>query len=202
MKSFAFSVSLFFVVVLFSFAHAQKVGDTKYSYAPEDHNGWFKLDGRPLTSLPAEAQQVAAALGYTTTLPNATNRLFKTSNTVPFKALGGANTQNILQANLPNVSFLGTALESGEHQHQQGSESLYNFFGGGGYVGPRGVASGGLAQYIKQNTSLNGKHIHNVSVASGGTGLALNIENAFININSFIYLKPTTQLGNLSEVTA
>ena len=42
------------------------------------------------------------------------------------------------------------------HEHKQGSEALYNFFGGSEYIGPRGWAEGGGPAYIRQLTSSTG----------------------------------------------
>lgn len=47
--------------------------------------------------------------------------------------------------------------EMPEHHHQQGSETLYNFYGGGSYIGHRNWGgSGHLDTYARQNTSSTG----------------------------------------------
>ena len=50
-----------------------------------------------------------------------------------------------------------TIVELPEHDHMQGSESLYNYYGGGTSVGNRTyVQSGGQTSYNRQNTSKSG----------------------------------------------
>ena len=53
--------------------------------------------------------------------------------------------------------------EMPEHHHQQGSETLYNFYGGGSYIGHRNWGgSGHLDTYARQNTSsIGGNQPHN-----------------------------------------
>lgn len=56
-----------------------------------------------------------------------------------------------------------TVEEMPSHSHQQGSEALYNLFGGGSYVGDRSWGSTkGVVAFTKQNTSTVGDdHPHN-----------------------------------------
>ena len=56
-----------------------------------------------------------------------------------------------------------TIAEIPSHSHQQGSEALYNLFGGGSYVGERSWGSTkGVVAFTKQNTSTVGDdHPHN-----------------------------------------
>ena len=56
-----------------------------------------------------------------------------------------------------------TIAEIPSHSHQQGSEALYNLFGGGSYVGERSWGSTkGVVTFTKQNTSTVGDdHPHN-----------------------------------------
>ncbi|MFK7113380.1 hypothetical protein V3468_02885 [Flavobacterium oreochromis] len=49
-----------------------------------------------------------------------------------------------------------TVSEMPEHDHQQGSEALYNSYGGGGYVGSRTWGAEGNAAYINALTSKKG----------------------------------------------
>ena len=55
-----------------------------------------------------------------------------------------------------------TIAEMPLHNHQQGSESLYNFYGGGNYIGGRNWVVGHLDTYSLQNTSeMGGDQPHN-----------------------------------------
>ena len=53
------------------------IGDIKHGIVETDHLGWYKLDGRLLNTLPAIAQQNATSLGFTTNLPDATDKILK-----------------------------------------------------------------------------------------------------------------------------
>lgn len=64
-----------------------------------------------------------------------------------------------------------TTSTNGNHNHQQGSESFYNYFGGGNYKGVRNWNYvGGIDTYDRQNTSTNGNHNHTVSGNTGNVG--------------------------------
>ncbi len=71
-----------------------------------------------------------------------------------------------------------TTTSNGSHTHQQGSESLYNYYGGGTSVGLRNWSySGGFPAYSTQNTSSNGAHTHTVIGNTGATGSTQSHEN-------------------------
>ena len=57
---------------------------------------------------------------------------------------GGKRSHKLTEAEMPS------------HHHQQGSESLYNRYGGGRFVGPRNWQSGTLDACADQNTSTTG----------------------------------------------
>lgn len=54
------------------------IGDIKSGIQAADHKGWYIMDGRALTSLPAKAQSNAALIGITGSLPDASNLTMKT----------------------------------------------------------------------------------------------------------------------------
>ncbi|MBP1617595.1 MAG: hypothetical protein H6Q14_1422 [Bacteroidetes bacterium] len=55
-------------------------GDIKRSIITADHNGWYLLDGRAVSDLPANAQAAANNLGFTSSIPDATDRVLKTNS--------------------------------------------------------------------------------------------------------------------------
>lgn len=177
-------------------------GDVKNSFKTADHSGWYLLDGRALSTLPAVAQTAAATLGFTNNLPNATDRVLKTKNTTENLAVtGGLNTLTLAQANLPNVTFSGsingTAAAAGNHSHNApagvfllgGSQANNN--GTGNYTGStNGPAWGGVGGLGA--TAAAGNHTHTVSgtasVPSGGSGTALDNRSPYLVVNTFIFL--------------
>lgn len=91
-------------------------GDVKSGFQVADHAGWIKLDGRAVSTLSANQQAVATSLGFTVNLPNATTAYLVQDNGT-MGAVTGTNTTVLSQANLPNVSFSGTAASAGNHTH-------------------------------------------------------------------------------------
>jgi len=96
-------------------SNAITVGDIKHGFQMADHNGWYLLDGRALTTLPVVAQSNASLLGITVNLPNATNRFIGSVGGVG--TTGGATSFTLTQANLPNLTLNGNAASNGAHTH-------------------------------------------------------------------------------------
>jgi microcystin-dependent protein len=94
--------------------------------------------------------------------------------------IGGAQGVPISVSQLPNHNhgINITTSTNGNHDHLQGSESLYNLYGGGVGVGNRNWNySGGFPTYQKQKTSTDGNHNHNVIGNTSDTGSNLLHEN-------------------------
>lgn len=91
-------------------------GDIKSGIQTTDHNGWIKLDGRAKSSLSASQQARATALGIGVDLPNASNAVLMQNGTT-LGSVSGSNNKTIALANLPNVTFNGTAATAGNHSH-------------------------------------------------------------------------------------
>jgi hypothetical protein len=91
------------------------VGDVKQGFQSGDHNGWYLLDGRLLSTLPVIAQSNASLLGITVNLPNATNRFL--ADMGANGSTGGSNSISLAQTNLPNLTLTGTAASNGAHTH-------------------------------------------------------------------------------------
>lgn len=156
-------------------------GDIKQGIQSTDHNGWIKLDGRLKSSLTATQQTQATALGIGTNLPDASNS-FPVQNGATLGSVSGSNTVTITQANLPNVSFAGTAASAGSHTHPLWGDGTNGAYSGTIQTSDRG------SSYSGGNTSAAGSHSHSVSVSSGGSGTALNITPQSLSVNMFIYL--------------
>jgi hypothetical protein len=92
------------------------VGDVKSGVQAADHSGWVLLDGRTLATLSASQQAAAATLGFAGNLPDASSS-YLTQNGAALGSVSGSNTNTLTQANLPNVSFTGTAASAGDHSH-------------------------------------------------------------------------------------
>lgn len=187
-------------------------GDIKYGFQSSDHNGWIKLDGRSFGSLTTSQQAVATSLGLSGNLPDASGKVLKTQGSL--NTTGGSNAITLTQANLPNYnmtattgsggshSHTGTTDSSGDHSHSYtdyyyaenngtnwgwaGSNSG-NDWDNHGYSTTSTTATDGLHTHTF-TTSTDSGHTHSLTVNSGGSAVAISVENAYLCVNTFIYL--------------
>ena len=161
------------------------IGDIKYSFNPADHNGWYLLDGRAISSLSANAQVNAAALGFSGNLPNATDRFLKANDgSETLGNTGGSATIVVSQANLPNVNFTGTTNTAGAHTHSYTDNGDTTI----GSISLLGLGTGADNTAGSYTTGSAGSHSHTVTVASGGSNTPIVNEPAHIVTNIFVYL--------------
>lgn len=184
------------------------IGDVKHSYAVANHNGWYRLDGQPLTNLSAVAQANAAMLGFVGNLPDTRDMILKhrdelNTGGAGFESVGstsGMNAMFISASNLPSLS--GVTTNDGAHIHSitdPGHTHSYNHgvepddtgFGSsfsefttipGSHPGVIGASATGIS------IDSNGTHSHNVTVNSGSAHTAINNRQKSLNLNMFIYL--------------
>lgn len=157
-------------------------GDIKSGIQTADHSGWVLLDGRPLTALSANQQAVAASLGLTGNLLDASNA-YLSQNGGAMGSVSGTNTTTLTQANLPNVNFSGSAASAGGHNHG-------------------GATGNGGGHNHSGTTSTNGSHTHGSNATGANIGLAIitgggtpsGIDNSSNEINNF--LTPALQIYN------
>lgn len=88
-------------------------------------------------------------------------------------------SRTISQSNLPNVNFTGTAASDGAHTHTYTSKAL-NYSAAGQSAKVFDSDSGGSSTVY--TSSSNGAHTHTVSVASGGSGDALDFAVQYISV--------------------
>lgn len=195
------------------FGTSVTVGDIKTGIQTVDHNGWYLLDGRALSSLPAVAQSNASTLGIVGSLPDVSNLIDKTkTGAETLLSTGGNATVTITQANLPAYNLPGTTTSSGNHTHtttvSTTPDHRHSAEQQGFGLGKRGfTSSNSNKDYIVVkggSTSLSfdpaGKHIHNVtlgnaglhthtfSINSGGSGTGVPLYQPYMVANRFIYL--------------
>ncbi|PRB06053.1 hypothetical protein CQ046_02435 [Chryseobacterium sp. MYb7] len=165
------------------YTNQPNVGDVYYSFVASDHQGWYLLDGRNITSLPAAAQTNAAKIGITTSLPNAADRYLKQKGASALLSTAGTQTTTLLQQNLPNITYTGTTSSNGNHSHQYVDRGQTTWNHGTGTA-----TFANTAQLTNQNTGSAGNHSHTVQVSSGGSGTAIDTEPKNLAANTFIYL--------------
>ncbi|WP_166922177.1 hypothetical protein [Flavobacterium poyangense] len=158
------------------------MGDVKNSFKTADHEGWLLLNGRNLTTLTATQMTAAAALGFTNTIPNATNKLLKMKGVL---GSTNGNDQVVLgRANLPNIQLTGTTNYSGAHRH------TYTDRGSASHSIAAGAGSNPIADDKdgSYQTESAGDHNHTVTISTGGSNSPINTENTYLSTNVFIYL--------------
>ncbi|ANF52894.1 hypothetical protein A0O34_21260 [Chryseobacterium glaciei] len=160
-------------------------GTVKESLRTADHNGWYKLDGRAISTLPAIAQTNASTIGLSGTLVDTNNRLMRQG--APF-ITGGSGTTSLVRANLPNINLTGVTSTAAAHSHTAtaGGYSMYPVAAGNAYVvrSGRGTASGTHIVTLPAA----GAHSHTGTVNSGGNGTPVSVIPQNLAYSYFIYL--------------
>ncbi|KFF18072.1 hypothetical protein [Chryseobacterium sp. JM1] len=165
---------------------APQVGDIKNGFQSADHNGWYLLNGRTVSTLAVNPRARATALGFSTNLPDASDRYLKnTSGTDNIGTAAGANSFTLTQANLPNVTFSGSTNTTGNHTHTYTDNPLN--------TAANGVASGtnnpiSDTSSVNDNTNSSGDHNHTLSFSLGGSSQPVSLVPNNIITNVFIYL--------------
>ncbi len=166
-----------------------KIGDIKANMTTTDHNGWYIMDGRNTSAIASViANQNAINLGYTLTIPNATDRILKGKTSSEQLSVNGGNNNFVLtQANLPNQTVSGTTNTAGAHTHTMTliGDTFWNWFNttlGTKVTGLRNL------QTETRTTSTTGNHSHTFAVSTGGTATPINFYPSNMAVTYFIYL--------------
>jgi hypothetical protein len=159
-------------------------GTVKESLRTTDHNGWYKLDGRLVSTLPAAAQANAATVGLTGSLVDTSNRLMKQGT--PFTT-GGVDTVTLTQANLPVYNMTGTTNTAGAHTHAESYAGHVMTYAatGNAFVMQTG---GPITGTTTVATTVAGAHTHAGTVNSGGSALPIDVLPQSMSYSYFIYL--------------
>lgn len=179
---------------------ATEIGDIKQSILTADHNGWYLLNGRAVATLPVRAAANATLTGFAVNLPNASDCFLKGKSGIePLATVGGNNSKTLVQANLPNTTFGGTALSGGGHTHDF-SDKYHGVTENVNVVtGLLGILGGILLNILSNDvgsptvsvdavtSSVSGSHNHTATVTTGGTSAPLPTA-AHIVTNTFVYL--------------
>ncbi|ANF49110.1 hypothetical protein A0O34_00420 [Chryseobacterium glaciei] len=160
-------------------------GDIKDSYATTDHDGWYLLNGRNISTLTATANAVAISLNFNTTLPDFSGYYAKAAKNESLSAAGGNASYTLTKQNMPNFAISGSTLGGGSHSHTATDRTPY---GAGPIWGHATDGTVNWAQSTTRTTSSNGAHTHTLSLNSNGSGQAFGLTPAFLAVNTFVYL--------------
>lgn len=161
------------------------IGDVKDSYSTSDHDGWYLLDGRNISTLSASAQAAALSLNFNTTLPDFSGSYAKAAKNESLGAVGGNIFYTLIKENMPNFDLSGVTSANGNHAHTATDRTP---FGTGPIWGHATDGTVNWYQTTTRTTSSNGNHSHTLSLNSNGSGQAFGLTPAFIAVNTFVYL--------------
>ena len=172
-------------------------GDIKHSILPTDHNGWYLLDGRLISTLSASAELTATNLGLSSNLPDMTGRFLKNTDGVDIVGtIGGSNSVTLTQANIPDYSLpvaitdangthlhtassattgdhdhtvSGTTSLGGDHSHSYNDYYWHDSSNSAAYSTPSGDDVGQRLE-ASRTSGTAGSHDHTFSATSSSTG--------------------------------
>lgn len=158
------------------------LGSIKYSILANDHLGWYKLDGRAVTTLGTTQQTNAAAINISGSLPNAESHVLKDNGTNPAFQTGGSDTVILTQGQMPSgVTGSGTTSSDGSHTHTYSDQ-----YEAGSVAGESG---GNYASGDGGTTRTTAPEIHNHTYSFNlGDDTPISVEDAFLTVNVFIFL--------------
>lgn len=161
------------IVYNYSQLEAQGVinfGNVKTGFQKIDHFGWVLLNGRAISTLTATQQAICGQLGWSGNIPDARERVAKMNiNPNNTAAVGGSDTVNLTQANLPNAALLGFATIP--------TYTKVDVIAAVNMDNPDVYGNVGASASAPVSVSLN-----------PGAQSPTTIINQYININTFVYL--------------
>ncbi|MCU0327972.1 MAG: hypothetical protein MUE53_03175 [Chitinophagales bacterium] len=187
-----------------------KIGDVKYSARTTDHNGWFKLDGRLLTTLDPNQLANAQGLGLTTNLPNSNGRALMFTGAAFAQNNNIDNLRSVQNSHITPYNYVSSVSTIAGHLHALNSITAaggHNHQYWGSTIGDAVPNTTGLFQTNVMSaptglgtTSPAGGHFHTSIVSQGdhnhtfqsfdnqGGNIPISVENSYHSFNTFIYL--------------
>lgn len=167
-------------------ANIPSIGDIKYASTSTDHDGWYLLNGRAITTLTVTAQSNASNIGITGNLPNTENTFLKgKTGSETIGSITGNNSVTLTKTNLPNPTYSVTTQTTGAHTHtylDRGSGQIQSTEGGL----TRDIVDDIAA--VSKTTSTAIDHTHTYTVSTGGSDTPIDITPLYLATNVFIYL--------------
>lgn len=171
-------------------------GDIVQSFRPADFAGWYLMDGRAVSTLPTNARTAAIALGFTTSLPDARNRVLKNKSTTESLATtGGTASWVISQANLPNITLTGTATGTLASAGAHGHVTSGTLAAGGAHthtVSGTLAAGGAHTHAVSGNLNSAGAHSHSLTSVWVMPGTAKDVDRGNRAGSAWSYIAKST----------
>ncbi|MCT2406773.1 hypothetical protein NZD88_04275 [Chryseobacterium antibioticum] len=163
------------------------IGDIKDAIQDQDHDGWFLLNGRSISTLPSAAKQNAISLGFSSALPDFRNKLSRSKNTAgSLGTIGGNSSITLSRNNLPAFELSGTTSSAGNHEH--GFVNTINHDGTGFSLNNANTGARWGTDKTVRTTGTSGSHSHTVTLNSNGSNSAFNLNPWYISLKQFVYL--------------
>ncbi|AZA65517.1 hypothetical protein EG345_12910 [Chryseobacterium carnipullorum] len=171
----------------------QNIGDVKPSFSNSDHNGWVKLDGRPLGNLTITQRGAANSIGFSSYLPNASNSYLVQNNTA-LGSISSNNNRTISRGQLPDFQLSGATSSVAPSIRY---DIIYNNGKPSDNVQSRTFLAGkigtGWREENNRNTNVLAQDQHNHtfttnSVNGGVAQQSINIQPQSLSVNMFVYL--------------
>ncbi len=171
----------------------QNIGDVKPSFSNSDHNGWVKLDGRPLGNLTITQRGAANSIGFSSYLPNASNSYLVQNNTA-LGSISSNNNRTISRGQLPDFQLSGATSSVAPSIRY---DIIYNNGKPSDNVQSRTFLAGkigtGWREQNNRNTNVLAQDQHNHtfttnSVNGGVAQQSINIQPQSLSVNMFVYL--------------
>ncbi|WP_052476972.1 hypothetical protein [Nonlabens marinus] len=159
-------------------------GDIKHGFQTTDHQGWYLLNGRAISTLPATAQSAAQSLGFSSNLPNATNRVLKARNgSETIGSQAGSNLITLTPNNIPQLT--SNTSSGGSHNHGY-SDARATFSDNQLRNNGPGENFNGYSD-VARTTSDAGSHSHTVTIGNANPTSIINTPSSIVT-NIFVYL--------------
>lgn len=154
------------------------IGDVKYSFQTQDHDGWYLLNGRTSASITNSTSRSTAVSLFGVNIPNAANTMAKGMASVG--EVLGTNTGNtynytLIENNLPSFTLNPTMTAAGSHGHAGTTNNVSHNHELSDMGSSTNIINGGSTVGLNAQTgtrtiptSSNGVHSHTLTTASGG----------------------------------
>ena len=162
------------------------VGDVDSTVLTADHSGWYLMDGRAISTLPAGAQAGAAELGWVGNIPIVADKALRREGILA--STGGNATTTLIRDNLPNDVITGQIPLGGAHGHTFPNTPYM------GTVAPNNNTAQNQANIKASNIGIsqalvNNEHDHTfIARPVGATNTVINLRTPNRGFNIFVYL--------------
>jgi hypothetical protein len=161
-------------------------GDVKYSELTTDHDGWYLMNGRNVSTISNVSANQAAAAIFGSALPDMDNKYFIADRTSGSRMTNiGQNSFTVANSNIQSATI--TTTTDGAHSH-----TFNDYYGGAnnnsGVNTSETPGDGDLpSTFVGNWTSTDGNHSHTVTI---GTGSPTSIDNRPVSkkMYAFVYL--------------